>query len=322
MTVQHIDVGGTWIRVRDSSQHRRLPTPSKLRHPHTPATVLLDQLIELLATLAPPYGRVAMAFGAAMDDHTGIVYGSSPLWGDELRGPVNVAVLLSERRPDVHWFVVNDLTGAVTDFATTHARPNDRHVTYLTISSGVALRTADLVGGTIPVDTHGLQGEVGHLPAITSHPQLRTLRCACGGRGHVAAICSGPALVPVARALGLANAKRLSERLDDRVHRGDPDAQHLLAAVVEPIAELIRTLWCLDPHTDLTGLGGGVVEALTDAYEGELIHQLAAPRSYSDVGGAGHEATVRHKIRVCRPGDVDPAAGAAALSRRHLTITK
>lgn len=322
MIHQTVDVGGTWIRVQDDRGLRRFASPSRLLHPNLPQAKLLNDLIETLAAQAPAKGNVAISLGAAMDDETGVVYGSGPMWSGEVPDNLNLKLQLAQRRPDVQWFVTNDLTAALASFVSNFASPEHRRATYITVSSGIALRTADLSRMVVPVDSRGLQGEVGHLLASSSYPLLRGLRCACGSTGHIAAIGSGPALLPVARALHIDEPEVVCSQLEKRVLDEDEDAKRLLAAIVEPLAELVRTLLCLDPRIDLVGLGGGVVEGLARCYEAELVRQLSATTSYADVGGVGNVDEIRNKLRICRAGDVDPGEGATAMATNFLKCEK
>ncbi len=145
---------------------------------------------------------------------------------------------------------------------------------------------------------------------------MRSLECLCGGTGHIAALCAGPAIPRVAAALGLPEPAAMSAQLSERVRVGDPDALVLLRTIVEPIAELVRTLRTTDPQLDLIVLGGGVAEGLAGVYENELAARLAEVRSYADVGPAGL------RVHVCRAGHVDPLAGATAVATGRLRVRK
>ncbi|WP_316527970.1 ROK family protein [Kitasatospora brasiliensis] len=315
-----VDLGGTWLRIRTGSGRTvRLPAPSVLNRPGEDPAALLDLLVETLADTVPADARVAMSCGAAMDEEHGVLHGSGPLWGGGPERPVPLRALLAARRPDVSWHLYNDVTAALASFVERFAEPHHRRVVYVTVSSGIALRTADLTERSVPVDAHGLQGEVGHLPAVSTAPDaVRSLTCPCGGTGHVAAVAAGPALPHVAAALGMERPEAVRNALPGLLRSGDPAAHRLLATVVEPVAEIVRTVRCLDPRTDLIGIGGGYAEGLGEPYRAELVRQVSEVRSYADrdPGRAGRG------LRLCRPGEVDPLAGALALSRGALTVTK
>ncbi|WP_208615151.1 ROK family protein [Streptomyces caeruleatus] len=317
-----VDLGGTWLRIRaGSGETVRLPAPSILNRPGEDPAALLEQLIETLAEAVPAGARVAMSCGAAMDEEHGVLHGSGPLWGGGPDRPVPLRALLTARRPDVSWHLFNDVTAGLASFVERFARPGHRRAVYVTVSSGIALRTADLTERSVPVDAHGLQGEVGHLPAVSTAPAaVRALSCPCGGTGHVAALAAGPALPHVAAALGVEHPEGIRDALPARLRSGDPAARRLLSTVVEPVAELVRTLRCLDPRIDLIGIGGGYAEGLGDPYRAELVRQVSEVRSYADRDTGPDRAA--HGLRLCRPGEVDPMAGAVALSHGALTVTK
>lgn len=308
-----VDVGGTWTRSRrleDGAVTERVPTPSVLRRPGVPVAVLRDDLVELLARLAPRGATVAVSLGAALDERTGLVHGSAPLWG-AADDPVDLGARLARRRPDAAWHVVNDVTAAVTDLAGRHAPAEARHVGYLTVSSGIAYRCLDVPRARIEVDERGLQGEVGHLVAQVeaADADLLLSRCECGGRAHLAAISSGPGIARlVVQRIG--GASDPVDRLRAGLVSGEDWAQGVLRSAVAPVAALVRTLWTLDPHLDLLALGGGVVEGLGAAYERTLRELLAVPSSYADP--PRDDAWFDEHLRCCVPGDVDLLAGAAA----------
>ncbi|APA99972.1 ROK family protein [Nocardia seriolae] len=315
-----IDLGGTWLRLRIDGELVRMAAPSVLNRPGADPADLIVDLVETLCAAIPADAMVAMSCGAAMDEERGLVHGSGPLWGGALPEPVLLADLLRDRRPDVGWRVINDVTAGLASFTARFAEPGDRRIAYLTISSGIAMRVADLGERSVPVDAHGLQGEIGHLRAVTSMPEaLRELRCDCDASGHISAISAGPALAPVIAALGITD-ESLPDRLAERVRAGDPTARLVLRAVVEPIAEVIRVVRCVDPRIDRFGLGGGYVEGLGAVYREELGRQLRAARSYAD-NGYGPGWFDEH-VRVCLPGDIDTLDGAAAIARGALVVTK
>ncbi|WP_234318251.1 ROK family protein [Streptomyces sp. NRRL S-244] len=306
------DVGGTWTRLRVGGAQapvERLRSPGRLNQPGRSVAELREDMVGLLCRAAPPGARAALSFGAAIDHLTGTVYGSAPLWGAEA-APYDLAAALRRRRPDVTWNLVNDVTAALADFAAGHARPGTRRIGYLTISSGIALRVADWDRRHIPVDDRGLQGEIGHLPAMVtgSVPERSGLPCDCGAPGHLASIASGPGIARLAERLGLGAGSELPEWLPEALAAGDPGARRLLELCVEPVANMLRTLWCLDPHLDLLGLGGGVVEGLGAPYAEELRRQLAAPASYADRGRDA--AWLADRLVFCGPGTVDALRGA------------
>ncbi|MFJ2814248.1 ROK family protein [Streptomyces sp. NPDC091279] len=310
-----VDVGGTWLRIRTDGGTERRPAPSLLNHPGRSTAELTDMLLDALAPVAPAGGRVVVSLGAAMNDVTARVYGSAPLWGDALLRRDLVGEL-RRRRPDADWYVHNDVTCALADFAASVADEGHRHVGYLTVSSGIALKVADLPGRRIAVDGNGLQGEVGHLatPVPAGFPGLLALPCECGGTGHVASLASGPAVPRVAAVLGMGAFEPAG--FADRLADGDPEAGALLRVITYPVAQLVRWLWATQPLLDLVGIGGGVAEGLTEHYARALYAHLEQPANYSD--GAGTRG--RDAVRVLGPGAVDPIRGAQHMADGFLTV--
>lgn len=310
------DIGGTWTRLRDGGRLERVPTPSKLRHPQERPKELVEQLVQLLSERAPTKANAYISLGAAYDQDADIAYGSGPLWGPG-RHNIPFRRTLERRRPDVRWTVVNDVTAALAHFIKRAARPADRHAMYVTISSGIALRTAYIPTRNIAVDMNGLQGEAGHLLATsTANEAIRSLVCECGGRGHIAAISAGPAIPHVAEALNI-NLREVSQGdSQDESEHSEPD-EALLKVIVEPIANLIRTMYVLQPHVDLIGIGGGVPSGIGAPYERELRRQLSTDHSYADA-----EPTRTPRLHFVSPNEVRPEIGAALIAHGYLKSIK
>ncbi|QIS11621.1 ROK family protein [Nocardia arthritidis] len=317
-----IDLGGTWLRLTDATGPSPvvtcLPAPSLLRRPDRTVAELRRELVELLCARTPSDAVVAMSCGAAMDETRGIVYGSAPLWG-AARDQFRLVDALTERRPDVRWYLVNDLTAGLADFAR-FAPSTARLIGYLTVSSGIAYRCADFARRTIPVDEWGLQGEVGHLTAPLSDELHPAPRCGCGASGHIGAIASGPGIQQVAATVGLDCGPDFTAGFTERLAARDRLALRVLRVAVAPIAEFLRGLWYTTPQLDLVGLGGGVVENLREFYRAELFRLLAERRSYAD-RGRDEEWLTRH-VKLCAPGEIDSMRGAARMLRGELAVAR
>jgi glucokinase len=314
MNVFLVDIGGTWTRFRYGGQVERISTPSRLHHPLKSSDALIQELVYLVAERAPACVDAYVSLGAAYDPEVDIAYGSGPLWGAG-RYEVPFRRLLEKRRPDVHWSVSNDITAGLAHFAKQYARSEDRYVMYITISSGIALRTAHLPTGQIDVNSEGLQGEVGHLPATSSAADaVRGLACECGGVGHIASISAGPAIPYVAERLGITrNSQEIY--LDDGP--SSRTCESLLRVIIEPIANLIRTVRVLQPHVDLIGIGGGVPSGIGTPYKRELNRQLSAVQSYSDGHFKEHP-----RLHVVSFDQVCPEIGAELMAQGYLRNIK
>jgi 2-epi-5-epi-valiolone 7-kinase len=112
---------------------------------------------------------------------------------------------------------------------------------------------------------------------------------------------------------------QVHEWLGDALGKHDVTAQRVLGAVVAPIAELIRALWCLDPHLDLLGIGGGVVKGLAPFYAAELHQQLdSGGTCYANRGYT--TAWVRDHLQLCEKGQIDCLRGAERMRDDFLRV--
>ncbi|GAA4913952.1 ROK family protein [Streptomyces coeruleoprunus] len=352
MNVTVFDVGGTHLRRAVWSPRGGLadlvdePTPSHLLNPDAPVAELRDRLIDALCAAVPaaaPGGPPAVAgvsFGAALNQRSGIVYGSAPLFGDETT-ILDLPGLLYERRPDVDWHVVNDVTAALLHFASSPRCQGHRKVLLMTISSGIACRTIDRRRDVIATDGAGLQGEVGHLPAAASLAgEPVVLRCDCGTDGHVAAYASGPGIRRMADVLRerdgagwdaspLGKAMEAGEPFEAAfgaaLDAGDQLAGELLDAVTAPVADVLRTALSLDPEIDELALTGGAAVALGRHYRAAVLGHLRRQGLY--LTGERAPEWIEDHIGVCGPGEANGLIGAgiaalaAATGRRMEELT-
>jgi len=85
-----------------------------------------------------------------------------------------------------------------------------RDFVYLTVSTGFG--GAIVVGGQLYGGPDGVAGELGHLPVDMDGPP-----CACGGRGHIEALCSGSGIARLAtEAASAGRSPALAARLGAR----------------------------------------------------------------------------------------------------------
>lgn len=325
------DIGGSYLRrarwdpehgVRDRED---LPSPSFRLHPDEGAGALRERLVGVLTASVPPGpGAAGISLGAALDHRSGVVYASAPLWGEHTE-PFDLAARLRERRPDVRWHVVNDVTAALLHYAAAPERRALKRIMLITISTGIACRLLDRTAHEpVPVDGAGLQGEIGHLPATTSLAgEPVELHCDCGAPGHVAAYSSGPGVRRMAEVLRRRSPRawqrsRLADSLSDGsafeaafsagLDAEDALSQELLAAATGPVADVLRTALCLDPALEQAALTGGFAVNLRDHYRAALLDHLSRQGLYLT-----QELTPRwaaERITVCPPGAADGLAGA------------
>lgn len=301
MSITVLDIGGTHIRCAQWSPEqglgevRSVPSPSFSRYTDASVSALQAMLVQAMADAVPPEGVVGVSFGAALDQRTGMVYASAPLWGAHT-GSFDLLAELNEARPDVRWHVINDVTAALLHVASTPCARDLRKVLLMTVSTGIACRTIDQRTGEIPLDGCGLQGEIGHLPAtVTIDGVPVELRCDCGQRCHVAAFSSGPGISRLSEvlrqqrghdwessALGLrlAHGEAFEPALAGALDSGDALAADLLEAAAKPIADVVRTALCLDPEIDLVALTGGVVAGLGEHHRAAVLAHLTREGLY------------------------------------------
>ncbi|MFF7451106.1 MULTISPECIES: ROK family protein [unclassified Streptomyces] len=326
-----LDVGGTHVRHARWSPEEGLgevtdtPSPSRLRHPGMPLEELRGRLLGAICDAVPagPAPVAALSFGAALDQRTGTVYGSAPLFGDETT-PLDLPAALGALRPDVEWHVLNDVTAALLHYASHPRHHGRRKVLLLTVSSGIACRTIDLRTGAIATDPCGLQGEVGHLPAYTRLAGHDVeLTCDCGRPGHVAAYSSGPGLRRMADVLrdrapdrwqasslgrAMAGGTSFEEALATALDHRDPLAAELLDAATAPVADVLRTALSLDPELDDLAVTGGVATGLGRHYKASLDRHFAEEGLYLTSDLAPRWLTDR--VTVCAPGEANGLIGA------------
>ena len=295
-----IDIGGTWLRSATWSkecgtnnvQHFR--TPSLTNFPLADPGTLIDALAERIASV-PPKGdglRVGISLGAALDHRTGTIYGSAPLWGSALNG-VPLLRLIQEKRPDVHWTIVNDVTAMLMAYHDRHPELRAQKVLLTTVSTGIAARTLDVGTGAVPLDGAGLQGEIGHLPA-SAEGDLH-LMCACGVLDHIAAYSSGPGIRNVASAFlgelapndttapALSSASRESNfeaAFAAALSGGESRATEVLRIATRPIADAFTSALTLDPTIDQIVLTGGVIDSIGPAYRAALLKRMISNGMY------------------------------------------
>ncbi len=325
-----LDIGGTWTRAATCSPDAgptvitKVRTPSRTNEPDAPVESLVERLVDLIVDLLPARGpsTVAISLGAMLDHDRGVVYGSAPLWG-ELAADVPFTSRLRARRPDVRWVVTNDVSAMLAAYRASHPELANARVVVTTVSSGIAARTDEPSSGAITTDPAGLQGEIGHLPAVTGELHLP---CACGSRDHVAAFASGPGLRAVAQALtAQAPAGSVTPAAAERRHGefeavfaraldgDDPFAHRVLDEATRPLADVFTYLLTTQPATERIVLTGGVIDAIGPHYRRAVLRRMR---------DRGVHHTARHHpdwlesvvVLAGSPDETSPILGAALLA--------
>jgi 3-dehydroquinate synthetase/predicted NBD/HSP70 family sugar kinase len=291
------DLGGTTFRSGLATptgglvdiEKRQSITVTPTRSGEEAASEIFKYICGRTALLSSAETGVAVSLGAALNAHSGEVFGSGPILGTS-KAIRDFKASLHRELPRRRLILVNDVTAAVVGHSLLPEFARLRRVALITVSSGVASRTLSLSAPSIPVDAHyGVQGEIGHQPIQFSIDGIPfTLSCACGGENHLSAFASGQGIERVVdwcqTTLGprfpdspLAATRRREElglsRLIQGVAANDRLSYLVLQAITRPIADAVRWHILLDPEIDKIVLTGGVSSRLGPAYlEAILAH--------------------------------------------------
>ncbi|MFJ6167911.1 ROK family protein [Micromonospora orduensis] len=274
--VAALDIGGTKtaaaIVTRDGEIVDRLTAATPGR---AGATAILDTAADLVDRLrakvtGAPVGALGVGSAGVIDHRTGRVLSATDAlagWaGTDLSGRLR-------ERLGVPVSVINDVHA--------HALGEARHGvaagygTTLFIAVGTGIGASFVIDGVVLTGAHSTAGHAGHQPS----PYAGQLPCTCGGRGHLEAIASGPALTEE-------YVRRTGQRVDDlrsvaaRAADGDATAREVIllggAAVGSAVGGLVNML---DPGAVV--IGGGVAglgdlwwQALLDAVRRETLPSL------------------------------------------------
>ena len=186
MRVLALDIGGTWLRADVDGRTLQARTPGTGRE-------ALAATLELAGDAA--VDAVGVSFGGRVHGED-VVSLHVPGWED-----TGLADALRERY-GAPVTIANDANaGALAEWDAA-GRPEEP-VAYVTVSTGVG--AGIVAGGRILEGANGLAGEIGHLVVDPDGEP-----CACGKRGCVETLASGPALArhgdyaAAAHALGIA----------------------------------------------------------------------------------------------------------------------
>ncbi|MEU6559289.1 ROK family protein [Nocardia nova] len=333
------DLGGTWWRSAVLAPDDSLinltvhPAVTWARTGSNAATLralmvkfLLDETRRLLERHADARS-VGISLGAAINEHTGRVLASAPLWGD-CTDPFDMRAELAAAQPDLQWWIINDVTSlALSIIAGEQARVRGlRAITAVTISSGIAARTIDVVSGEVQPDRrHGIQGEIGHLPAIVTAPaRIEQPTCDCGAVGHVSALASGKAierqLCQMADVLGLGDhtgdecPSRLA-RLRSALDTNSIAAESFLDSVTAPLARALLYVLAIDSRVDRVFLSGGVVDTLGDHYLASVYRTMESDGLY--LTSTYQPSVFRDRISRLESDGLAPLRGAGLFARKQ-----
>lgn len=267
------DIGGTylrsaeWVTDKGPQQMVKEPSPGFIQYPTASIHELKSRLLTTIAQKLPKRHNgltASISLGAAINHHSGEIYGAAPLWGARQLS-MNIIDELYSIRPDVHWLVMNDVTAMAIHFSHQPICQSVTKVMLITISSGLACRIFQTLPFSISFDTAGLQGEIGHLPATG---ELPSLSCDCGESGHIAAYSSGRGIRRVHDKLYQRRYNKspvlegFEENFKQKLDKQDAFCQQVLNLAMQPLADLITTALVLDPTIGIVALSGGVTDSL------------------------------------------------------------
>ncbi|WP_217561012.1 ROK family transcriptional regulator [Streptomyces sp. GbtcB6] len=215
--------------------------------------------------------------------------------------------------------VVNDANMAALAEYHALAAEGVRHpdtVAYIKADTGVG--GGLLVDGRVHSGSHGMAGEIGHLPIALDGPE-----CRCGTRGCLATYL-GPE--PLIRAAGL---ERLAEarggeaalaELDRRLRDGDPDAVAALGAAGHALGAAVLGVSGVTDAGEI--ILGGYLATWAAWFRPGLEARLAGRRALSPdmqpvitFGVLGGEATLRGAFQTCRDALLDDPTSVPATQR-------
>lgn len=236
----------------------------------------IEAMLKAEALIGAELRGIGICSPGPLDPRTGVVINppNLPCWRNfALAAEVERAFGLSCR-------VDNDANAAGLAEAIWGAARGYQNIFYATIGTGIG--TGIVFGERIYHGRTGSAAEGGHLSIDYRGP-----RCACGKRGCIEALCSGPAIAQRARAR-LAEARssasmlreltrgNLPELSAEQVGEAFRDGDALAAEILEETAELL-TVWLgnvidlLEP--DVIVIGGGAGELMT-AFFSRIQEQL------------------------------------------------
>jgi glucokinase len=205
-----VDIGGTKVAVALGTSTGDLLAAGAVPVLLGNAADVLERTALLIETLSAQCGCAPVAIGVGLPGLVDVVTGSAlflPNLPDKWKG-VRVAEILRERtRKPV--YILNDARLATLGEYAFGAGRSSANMLLVTVGTGIG--GGLVLDGKLRLGLHGGAGEVGHQTILPDGPV-----CACGSRGCLETLASGPALAAKGSALlreGL--APRLRELAGD-----------------------------------------------------------------------------------------------------------
>lgn len=297
-----VDLGGTKVEAALVAADGSLVAGSRHRRP-TGATATSDELARSVTEAVQD--ALATLVTARRDDRViGVGIGSAgPLVGSDGHvSPLNLPAwrgyplggLVASLVPDVP--VVTRIDGIAITLAETWvgAARGETNVMGMVVSTGVG--GGLLVDGRTIAGPSGNAGHIGHVQ-VAGHDE----RCACGARGCLEAIASGPRTVAWARREGWQG--ETGEELAASARAGDPIARAAIERSATAVGEAIASTSAL-LDLDVVAIGGGFSH-VADDYVDIVARTVAGHSDFAFV-------TSTRVVRSGLSGE-GPLIGAAAL---------
>jgi len=282
-----VDLGGSQIRVAISDLEGHFavrisrPTPSR-EGGEAILEALITAIQDTISTARVPVAAIAIAAPGPLDPRRGIVARAPnlPGWTDV---PL---VHIMEERLGLPTLLGNDANLAALAEREFGAARGHQDVIYLTISTGIG--GGVITDGVLLVGSHGYAAELGHNSIMADGPL-----CACGNRGCVETLASGPAIARQAReAIAAGGVSQLvgmcggdlsaitAKLVTEAAEQGDELARQVFRKAGEYLGVAITNfLYTFDPT--IVVLGGGVSKAGPLLFEPVLATvQARIPRAY------------------------------------------
>jgi predicted NBD/HSP70 family sugar kinase len=220
--------------------------------------------------------------------------------------------------------VVNDANmAALAEYHALEAAGVEHPDTVAYIKADTGVGGGLLVNGRVHSGSHGMAGEIGHLPIALDGPD-----CRCGTQGCLATYI-GPE--PLIHAAGLDHVAEseggeaaLAE-LDRRLRAGDPDAVAALGAAGHALGAAVLGVSGVTDAGEI--IFGGYLATWSSWLRPGLDARLAGRRALAPAtqpaityGVLGGEATLRGAFQTCRDALLDDPTGVPALPQAPVTV--
>jgi glucokinase len=220
-----IDIGGTKCAAIRATETGDIQAREEIEtRPEEGPDKVLERLTKAASKVAGKSlpKRIGISCGGPLDTKQGIVFEvpNLPGWVD-----VNLRDHFAKAFPDAEIVLENDANAAALAEWKFGAGRGTQNMVFLTMGTGIG--GGLILDGQLYRGTNELAGEVGHQTILRNGPV-----CACGKRGCLEALASGPAIARLAReSTQYGRGKPLIARSGGRVK--DITARHVIEAAKE-----------------------------------------------------------------------------------------